>query len=78
MEDYIMSNLFKRIATKANNLVFRAHVALVNQSGDFYISDGVKVIIAVVLGALLLGAMTLIFNNTVIPKITEVINDLFN
>jgi len=27
---------------------------------------------------LLLGAMTLIFNNTVIPKITEVINDLFN
>ena len=78
MEAYNMSKLFKRIATMANNLAFRAHAALVNQSGDFYISDGVKVIIAVVLGALLLGAMTLIFNNTVIPKITEVINDLFN
>ncbi len=77
MEDYIMSKLFKRIAARTNNLVFRAHTVLVNRSGDFYISDGVKVIIAVVLGALLLGAMTLIFNNTVIPKITEVINDLF-
>jgi len=73
-----MNRFFKGIATRANNLVFRAHAALCNQNGDFYISDGVKVIIAVVLGALLLGAMTLIFNNTVIPKITEVINDLFD
>lgn len=73
-----MSKLFRRITARANNLVFRVHVALINQNGDFYISDGVKVIIAVVLGALLLGAMTLIFNNTVIPKITEVINDLFD
>jgi len=72
-----MNKLFKRIATGANNLVFGAYTILCNQNGDFYISDGVKVIIAVVLGALLLGAMTLIFNNTVIPKITDAINDLF-
>lgn len=73
-----MSKLFQRIAARANNLVFRMRIVLGNQNGDFYISDGVKVIIAVVLGALLLSAMTLIFNNTVIPKITEAINDLFN
>lgn len=72
-----MNKLFKRITTGANNLVFRAHTVLCNQNGDFYISDGVKVIIAVVLGALLLAAMTLIFNNTVIPRITQAITDLF-
>jgi len=47
-----------------------------NQRGDFYISDAVKVIIAVVLGALLLAAITLIFNGTVIPQITSEIQDL--
>ena len=46
--------------------------------GDFYISDAVKIIIAVVLGALLLAALTLIFNDTVIPRITQEINGLFS
>lgn len=58
-------------------LISRARKALSNQRGDFYISDAVKIIIAVVLGALLLAALTLIFNNTVIPRITQEINKLF-
>ena len=72
-----MKNMMKTVKTKANGLACRAHAALNNQRGDFYISDGVKIIIAVVLGALLLGALTLIFNDTVIPRITQEIEDLF-
>ena len=53
------------------------NAALRNESGDFYISDGVKIIIAVVLGALLLAALTAIFNDTVIPRITAEIEGLF-
>ena len=56
----------------------RIHNALSNERGDFYISDGVKIIIAVVLGALLLTALTNIFNNTVIPRITTEITNLFS
>ena len=55
----------------------RIHNALSNERGDFYISD-VKIIIAVVLGALLLAALTNIFNNTVIPRITTEITNLFS
>ena len=55
----------------------RIHNALSNERGDFYISDGVKIIIAVVLGALLLAALTNNFNNTVIPRITTEITNLF-
>lgn len=73
-----MSNFFHSIKSKANALVIRSHTALSNQRGDFYISDAVKIIIAVVLGALLLAALTLIFNDTVIPKITEEITNLFD
>ena len=43
------------ICNKVNGLVLRARTALSNQRGDFYISDAVKIIIAVVLGALLLS-----------------------
>ena len=56
----------------------RVRTAVSNERGDFYISDAVKIIIAVVLGALLLAAITLIFNSTVIPKITEAITGLFS
>lgn len=73
-----MKNMIKTVKYKANGFVCRAHAALNNQRGDFYISDGVKIIIAVVLGALLLGALTLIFNDTVIPRITTEIEDLFS
>ncbi len=70
----------KNFSTKpkqASALVLRTCAAILNQRGDFYISDAVKIIIAVVLGALLLAALTLIFNHTVIPSVTEAIEDLF-
>lgn len=67
----------RKLKNKFDRLCCRAHCALVNTRGDFYISDGVKVIIAVVLGGLLLAALTLIFNDTIIPRITREIQDLF-
>lgn len=79
-----MKNFLSSLKNKVNALAVRVHSAAVctksavtNDAGDFYISDGVRVIIAVVLGALLLAAMTLIFNGTVIPRITEEITQLF-
>ena len=79
-----MKNFLSSLKNKVNALALRVHSAAVctqsavtTDAGDFYISDGVRVIIAVVLGALLLAAMTLIFNGTVIPRITEEITQLF-
>lgn len=79
-----MKNFLSSLKNKVNALAVRVHSTAVcaqrtvtNDAGDFYISDGVRVIIAVVLGALLLAAMTLIFNGTVIPRITEEITELF-
>jgi len=72
-----MSNAIGFIRGKASAFSTRIRAAVSNQRGDFYISDAVKVIIAVVLGALLLAAITLIFNSTVIPRITQAIQGLF-
>ncbi|MCX4273598.1 MAG: DUF6133 family protein [Acetatifactor sp.] len=73
-----MKKVTKLIKGGSCRLITRAHRALSNQRGDFYISDAVKIIIAVVLGALLLAALTAIFNGTVIPRITQEINRLFS
>ena len=59
------------------SFAFRAKFAISNARADFYISDAVKVIIAVVLGALLLAAITLLFNDTILPRITREITNLF-
>ena len=72
-----MRKIKNSIRNKATQAIRRTRLALSNQRGDFYISDAVKIIIAVVLGALLLAALTNIFNGTVIPRITQVITQLF-
>lgn len=72
-----MKKMIHKIQNNVNTLCLRTRMALSNQRGDFYISDAVKIIIAVVLGALLLAALTLIFNDTVIPRITREIEGLF-
>ena len=72
-----MKKAINDIRSKIDSLAARTQLALGNDRGDFYISDAVKVIIAVVLGALLLAAMTQIFNGTVIPRITTAIENLF-
>ena len=73
-----MKKVIYRFTSPARNFCTRAGQYLHNQRGDFYISDGVKIIIAVVLGALLLAALTTIFNDTVIPRITQEIEGLFS
>lgn len=72
-----MHKKINAIKVRMFSAVFRARCILKNEKGDFYISDGVKIIIAVVLGALLLAALTAIFNDTVIPRITSEIEALF-
>lgn len=73
-----MRKAIQTLKTKAASAAARTRAILKDEAGDFYISDGVKIIIAVVLGALLLAALTAIFNGTVIPRITQEIQSLFN
>lgn len=72
-----MKKLNNVVRNRLSIAICKAHETLSNQRGDFYISDAVKIIIAVVLGALLLAALTAIFNGTVIPRITQEITRLF-
>lgn len=56
----------------------KAHEALDGTKAEAYVDTGVKILIAVVIGALLLGGLYALFNSTIMPTVTEKVNDLFN
>lgn len=70
-------HVLSKVKSSALRTMNRTQMNLANDRGDFYISDGVKIIIAVVLGALLLAALANIFNGTVLPRIMREIEELF-
>lgn len=77
-----MTNAIRTLTTKAylkaQNLKDSAKESLDNENGDFYISEGVKVIIAVILGSLLITAMVALFNSQIIPGIQDKITHLWS
>ena len=48
------------------------------RSGEGYIDTAVKVLIAVVLGALVLAGLYAVLDDTVMPTVTQRIQEMFN
>ncbi len=67
-----------RVLTKVNGFARRAAAALNNRRGENYVGEGVRVLIAVVIGALLLAGLYALFNSTILPTVTAKVQELFN
>lgn len=52
--------------------------AICGNAGEGYIDTAVKVLIAVVLGALVLAGLYAILNDTVMPTVTQKITEMFS
>ena len=73
-----MKKFFTNIRSKVETLTTRAVVAVSNAKAEGYVDSGVKILIAVVIGALLLAGLYALFNDTIMPTVTERIEDLFD
>ncbi len=56
----------------------KAHEVLDGTKAEAYVDTGVKILIAVVIGALLLGGLYALFNSTIMPNVTSKVQELFN
>lgn len=56
----------------------KAHEVLDGTIAEAYVDTGVKILIAVVIGALLLSGLYALFNLTIMPTVTTKIQELFN
>ena len=69
----------KFIKNTANSIRAKAiRLAVTRRSGEGYIDTAVKVLIAVVLGALVLAGLYAILNDTVMPTVTQKITEMFS
>ena len=73
-----MRKLFNKIKDKFNQIALNARTAVDNAKAEGYVDSGVKILIAVVIGALLLAGLYALFNNTIMPTVTQKVQDLFN
>ena len=73
-----MKKLINSIRSKVNSIAVRTKTAVDNARAEGYVDSGVKILIAVVIGALLLAGLYALFNDTIMPTVTQKVKDLFN
>lgn len=56
----------------------RIKLAVSNRRGEGFVDTAVKVLMAVVIGALVLAGLYLLFKDTILPELTRRIQEMFN
>lgn len=73
-----MRKFFRKLRDKADLALLNLKAAVENKEAEGYVDSGVKILIAVVIGALLLAGLYALFNSTIMPTVTRKVTDLFN
>ena len=66
------------VSAKETEMAAKAHAVLDGTVAEAYVDTGVKILIAVVIGALLLTLLYGLFNATIMPAVETRIGELFN
>lgn len=70
--------MMKKAAQNVKAVAVRAGMLMKDTMGENYVDTAVKILIAVVLGALLLAGLYALFGDVVMPTLTQRIQDMFN
>jgi uncharacterized membrane protein (DUF485 family) len=73
-----MKNLFSRLKTKNGKALAAVRRTLMNTRAEGYVDTAVKILMAVVIGALVLAGLYALFGDTILPTLTEKIREMFN
>ena len=73
-----MKKFFNKVQNKANELAIRAKSTIDNAKAEGYIDTGVKIIIGVVVGAVILGGLYALFDGVILPTLETRIDGMFD
>jgi hypothetical protein len=65
-------------AANAKAALSRSYAVLADNKAEGFVDTAVKILMAVVIGALVLGGLYLLFSGTVLPTLTQKVKDMFN
>lgn len=74
----MMKHQMLKIRTAMTFKMMEAKAKLRETSGESYVDTAIKILIAVVLGALLLAGLYALFNDTVLPTLVNRVKEMFN
>lgn len=70
--------IMRKIITKAALKAMQAKELLKSTKGENFVDSGIKILIAVVIGALLLGGLYALFGDVILPTLNQKVTDMFN
>lgn len=73
-----MKKLYNKAQIGIGSIMLQRKNIFEKKSGEGFIDTAVKILISVVIGALLLAGLYALFGDTVMPTLTEKIEDMFN
>ena len=73
-----MKKFISKINEKATAVAIKAQTTLDNVKGEGYIDTGVKIIIGVVVGAVILGGLYALFDGVILPTLETEIEGMFD
>ena len=73
-----MKKFFNSIKNKLGKAFATVKATIESTTGEGYIDTGVKIIIGVVVGGVILAGLYALFNTTIIPTLTEKISGMFD
>ena len=78
MEEKSVRKKMNKVAESMKVTAGKAVQLLKDKKGENYVDSAVKILIAVVIGALLLAGLYALFNDVVMPTLTTKIQTMFN
>lgn len=73
-----MKKMFTNIENAVAVKVLTAKAALLDRRGEGFVDTAIKILMAVVIGALILAGLYALFGKTILPTLTQRIKDMFN
>ena len=73
-----MKKFFKNIKNRAERAVVSVQTMIESKQAEGYVDTGVKIIIGVVIGGVILAGLYALFNTTILPSLEGKISEMFN
>ena len=73
-----MRKMMNKVAGNMKVTAAKTAMLLKDKKGENYVDTAVKILIAVVIGALLLAGLYALFGDVVMPNLTRRIQEMFN
>lgn len=73
-----MKARFEDMKHAAQRKLWKVRIVLMDRSGENFIDSAIKILMAVVIGALLLAGLYALFSENVLPTLSRRITEMFN